>query len=169
LILVDRPLHSPIGHASPDGHPQINVKPKIYPTIAAAIADMSRSTHLPKGSRALARLHEILKPIEGGFTFADRDPDYNNTIPLTPGWKPEIVAEDLWLELAKVQAPALIIRGTQSDRYPPQALARLERDFPYIPRVDLESGHDIANGAPDELIATVRDFLANRIDSHAGC
>ena len=34
-----------------------------------------------------------------------------------------------------------------------------------IPRVDLDSGHDIANGAPDQFIASVRDFLANRIDA----
>ncbi len=164
LIMVDRPLHSQIGHASADGKPSIGHKPKFYPTFEAAIADMSRDKRVPPGSPARARLDRILKPAEGGFIIAPRDPDYNNTIPIgAKGDTPKFVVDDLWDELARVTAPTVIIRGSKSDRYPPQSLRRLEKDFPQIPVVAVDSGHDVAAGAPDELIAGVREFLMRRL------
>lgn len=166
LILVDRPLHSPIGHPSADGRPSVGHKPKVYPTVDAAIADMSRDTRVPPGSKARARLDDILGPVEGGFVIRRRDPDYNNTTPVgSTSWAPKIVADDLWRELANVSAPTLIVRGTQSDRYPPSSLARLQKDFPYVAIVALDCGHDVANGAPDQLIAAVSGFLRDRVDT----
>lgn len=168
LVLVDRPLHSPIGHASPGGKPSVGHKPKLYPTFEAAIADMSRDRRVPPGSPARARLDQILKPAEGGFIIAPRDPDYNNTIPIgAEGYTSKFVVGDLWDELAKVTAPTLIVRGSKSDRYPPESLRRLERDFPQVPVVAVDSGHDVAVGAPGELVAHVREFLASRLDQAA--
>lgn len=165
LIAVDRPLHSPIGHASPGGKPSVGHKPKFYPNFEAAIADMSRDKRVPPGSPARARLDEILKPADGGFVIAPRDPDYNNTIPVgVEGYTPKFVVDDLWEELAKVKAPTVIIRGSKSDRYPPESLRRLEEDFPQVPVVAVDSGHDVAVGASGELVARVREFLANRLD-----
>lgn len=164
LVIVDRPLHSPIGHASPDGKPSIGHKPQFFPTFEAAVANMSRDKRVPPGSPARARLDEILKPADGGFIIAPRDPDYNNTIPIgAENYQPKFIVGSLWDELAKVTAPTVIIRGSKSDRYPPESLRRLEQDFPHIPVVAIDSGHDVAVGAPDELVARVRDFLAGRL------
>lgn len=162
LILLDRPLHSPIGHPSPGGRPAVGNAPKVYSDVEAAIADMSRDPYVPPGSPARARLDAILGPVPGGLAFKDRDPDYNNTVPVgVEGWAPKIVADDLWVELARVRSPALIVRGTRSDRYPPASLARLAADFPHIPVVAIESGHDVAAGAPEALVAAVRTFLTD--------
>ena len=164
LVIVDRPLHSPIGHTSLDGKPSVGHKPKVYPTFEAAIADMSRDTRVPPGSLARARLDQILKPADGGFVIAPRDPDYNNTTPIgDEGYSPKFAVGGLWDELAKVKAPTLIVRGSKSDRYPPESLRRLEKVFPQVPVVVVDSGHDVAAGAPNELIAHVRQFLLCRL------
>ena len=166
LILVDRPLHSPIGHASPDGRPSVGHRAKIYPTVGAVIADMSRD--VDASPKARARLDEFLLPIEGGVVIRRRDPDFNNTIPVgNRSRAPKIVADDLWQELSAVRAPVLIVRGTQSDRYPPSSLNRLQSEFPHVHVVAVDCGHDIANGAPDQLIEAVTDFLGASRDGRA--
>lgn len=164
LIIVDRPLHGAIGHAPPDGRPAVGKKPKIYPTVEAALADMSRDTNVPPGSPARARVDSFLKPVEGGFAIATRDPDFNNTIPLgVEGWRSQYDVDSLWADLAKVRVPTIVIRGLKSDRYPPESLARLEGEFPHIEVVAVDSGHDIAAGAPEALIAAVTRFLGGKV------
>ena len=65
VILIDRPMHSPIGHPS-HGGPAVGKRPHLYPTVEAAIEDMSRDARVPIGSAERARLDYILKPVEGG-------------------------------------------------------------------------------------------------------
>jgi pimeloyl-ACP methyl ester carboxylesterase len=169
VILVDRPLHSPIGHPSPDGRPAVGNKPRVYSTVRAAIEDMSRDERAPIGSPARARLDDILEPVEGGFVLRNRDPDHNNTIPVgAVDWSPRFVVDDLWLELQRVRSPVLIVYARRSDRYPPSSLDRLKSQFPSIPVVGVDSGHDVAVGAPAELIAYVERFLADRINAVQG-
>ncbi len=138
-------------------------KTKIYPTIEVALADTSREKAIPPGSPQWARLQQIFKQVEGGFVF-QRDPDYGNRVP-PGGGTAKIKPADTRAELATVQTPVLILRGTQTDRYTPEPLARVARDFPKVELVDVNSGHDVATGAPDALITTVGRFLAARIDA----
>jgi pimeloyl-ACP methyl ester carboxylesterase len=78
------------------------------------------------------------------------------------------VVDDLWLELQRVRSPVLIVYARRSDRYPPSSLDRLKSQFPSIPVVGVDSGHDVAVGAPAELIAYVERFLADRINAVQG-
>jgi esterase len=158
LILVD---HCPGqgGGARPSDHEE-----KIFPSLEAALAAMSRDKNVTKGSAAWARLEMICKPVAGGFRFP-RDRYFANRTPIrSDGWTPQIVVTDPWLELAKVQAPILIVHGTRSDRYTAENLARVNREFPKIRLVAVDSGHDVAAGAPDALVAAVRQFLTTHID-----
>lgn len=159
LVLVD---HCP-GRVSPAAV-SVNNKPKVFPTIEAALADTSREKSIARGSPAWTRLAAIFKPVEGGFVFR-RDPDYGNRVPVTPGWTAKLKPTDTWGELAEVRAPVLILRGTKSDRYTPEALARVAHDFPRVQLVDVDTGHDIPGAAPDTLIRLVSGFLAERVDS----
>lgn len=165
LVIVDRPLHSPIGHAPHDGRPAVgNVQP-VFATIEEAMAAMSRDKDVASGTSGRARLDAFLKPVAGGYAITGRDPDYNNTIPVgVEGWRSQYDVASLWDDLAKVNVPVILIRGIHSDRYPPEALARLARDFPHIEVVPVASGHDVAAGAPQALIAAVSRFLVERID-----
>lgn len=134
----------------------INNPRAVFPSIEAAQESMSRDTSTPTGSPAHDRLMAILEPVEGGYAYP-RDPDYMNPVPVGgEDREPKIVVEDMWAELASVRCPILIVRGTRSDRYTPEALKRVATEFPHIKVVDVESGHDVAGGAPDQLIAAVR-------------
>lgn len=160
LIIVD---HCP-GKVSPAAI-SVNNKPKVYPNIEAALADTSRDKPVAKGSPKWARLEMIFKPVDGGFVFR-RDPDYANRMPVEPpGWSPAFKPTDTWGELAEVRVPVLILRGTRSDRYTPEAVARVAKDFPQIRLIDIDAGHDIAGAAPGALIEAVNGFLAERIDA----
>lgn len=157
LVIVD---HCPgRGVAVPDVKQSIGNRPMVFESIAAAQKSMSRHTDTPPGSKARARLDEILTKVEGGYGFP-RDPDYLNGVPVGgEGRKPGIVVTDMWQELAAVRCPILLLRGMQSDRYSEASLARIKSDYPAIRRVDIACGHDVAGAAPDALIAAVRDFL----------
>lgn len=54
----------------------------------------------------------------------------------------------------------MILRGTRSNRYSEEALARVRSDFGHIRLVELDSGHDMARDAPEGVIEAMREFLA---------
>ena len=159
LVLVD---HCP-GRVSPAAV-SVSNKPKVFPTIEAALAETSREKSIARGSPAWARLAAIFRPVEGGFVFR-RDPDYGNRVPVSAGGTAKLKPTDTWSELAEVRAPVLILRGTASDRYAPEALARVRSDFPQVRLIDVEAGHDIPGAAPDVLVRQVSTFVAERVDS----
>jgi pimeloyl-ACP methyl ester carboxylesterase len=60
-----------------------------------------------------------------------------------------------------VRCPTMIVRGTRSDRYTPELVQRISRDYPRIEWADVDSQHDVAHQAPDGLVAAVRRFNAS--------
>jgi esterase len=150
VILVD---HCPGEGGGGRAQPATTAPAKAFPTLDAALAATSRDPRTPR-----ARVEAFCKPVEGGFQFR-RDPAFSNRTPTIPGWTAKIVVADPWAELASIRAPILIVRGTQSDRFTPERLARVAKDVPKARIVDAPCGHDVAAGAPDILTAAVRDFL----------
>jgi hypothetical protein len=53
------------------------------------------------------------------------------------------------------------VRGLRSDRYTPEILARINRDYPNIEWATVNSQHDVADQASQELVAAVRKFSAS--------
>jgi esterase len=155
LIMVD---YSPAGggHAPGPG----GAKPVVFPSTAAAVAAMSRDP----ASTTPARLDAILKPVDGGFVFRSRDPDFGNAVPTIAGWSAKIAAPDMWAELARVGAPALIVRALRGTNYTHEILARVRDDYPSVAVVEIEAGHDVAGCAPRALVAGIRHFLADRVE-----
>ena len=66
---------------------------------------------------------------------------------------------NVWEELAKVKAPMYFIRGLQSDRFTPDVMERLNKEYPAIVWAEVDSMHDIPFYAPDALIAAVKSFI----------
>ena len=58
-----------------------------------------------------------------------------------------------------IKTPTLLVRGLQSDRYPPETVARLTREYPQIQQETVQSQHDVARMAPDALVGHVRKFI----------
>lgn len=169
LVMIDSVPAIGIGHP---GAPLVTVQSigksaKIFPTMEQALAATGRHKHAPPGSPAHARLEMIVTRVESGFILGKRDPDYANPIPLVKGnWPTRIAIDvDLWRELTKVRVPALFVRALQSKAgYPMESIDRLKRDYPKMDMLDVDSGHDVAAGAPDALIAGVKNFLHTRLD-----
>jgi predicted alpha/beta-hydrolase family hydrolase len=68
---------------------------------------------------------------------------------------------DVWQDLAAVKAPTVMVRGLRSDRWDnPAILARLTSDYTKVAIVTVDAQHDVADQAPDALIAHVRKFTA---------
>ncbi|MGE0746914.1 MAG: alpha/beta fold hydrolase [Rhodospirillales bacterium] len=164
LIIVD---HCPVaGPATPKPPVQsINNRVPVFATVEAAQKEMSRDSDTPPGSPKRARLEMLLKKVDGGYTFP-RDPDYANRIAVgRDASSLKILPGDMWAELAKVQVPIILVRGTRSDRYDDAKLNRMRTEFPHVEIVDVDSGHDVANGAPQALIAAASSFLARKVDA----
>lgn len=141
--------------------------PLVFATVEAAVEAMSRNPDVPDASPARARLDMILTAADGGYVYP-RDPDFANPVPVgIEGWQRDIVVTDMWQELAAIRRPTIIVRGTRSNRYPPEAIARVQSELPHIAMIDVDSGHDVPGTVPDQLIAAVAGFLAAGIDAEA--
>ena len=58
-----------------------------------------------------------------------------------------------------VKTETMLVRGLQSDRYPPATVERMTKEYPQIRQAAVESQHDIPRMAPDALVAHVRNFI----------
>jgi esterase len=154
LILVDHCPAGPGGRAaaSPPGN-----KAKVYESVAAALQDSSRQAAEP-GSPRWTSFESRLKRVDGGW-IAPRDPEFSNRVPDLAGWQTRFPVTDMWQDLKTVRCPALIVRGSLSERFKPEALERLARDYPAVHVAVVESGHDVAGAAPAALVLHARRFL----------
>src|SRR5262249_61810931 len=120
----------------------------------AELATPARISH--GRERALAALVQV----EMGYMLK-RDPGFQNIKPQGEGAKlPQRAQRDVWQELAAVKCPTMIVRGLRSDRCTPEIIARISRDYPSIEWATVNSQHDVADQAPQELVAAVRKFSA---------
>jgi hypothetical protein len=72
---------------------------------------------------------------------------------------PRRPVREMWAELGLVKTPSILVRGLQSDRYPPGTVARFTKEYPNIPQFAVESQHDMPRMAPDALVGHVRKFI----------
>ncbi len=154
LVLVDHCPSGAGGKALAGG----GAVRKVYASVEQALADSSRHPAAP-GTAAYESFAARLQSVQGGYTTR-RDPEFSNRAP-RDGRPIRCAPSDMWEELARVASPVLIVRGTRSDRFKPEALARLAGDFPRVALAAIDSGHDIAGEAPQGLVDEVRRFLAS--------
>ena len=156
LLVVD----SAFGRGEP-GSRGINNPPTIFPSVEAAMERFGKLANPPRISKDRARAEQALVKTAEGYRLK-RDPDYSNSIPVGAAADVRPRRElNVWEELAKVKAPMYFMRGLKSDRFTPDVVARLNRDFPAIVWATADSMHDIPFYAPDELIAGIRKFIAD--------
>lgn len=156
LIVAD----SGFDHGAPGAYKiSLGNPPVMFDSIEAAMANFTKLANPPRIAHDRARAEKALRKAEGGYMLL-RDPDYRNTQSQLPGApKPTLRDLDAFEELGKVSCPILIVRGLRSTRFPPDILKQLEDGYPHIKWETVDSEHDLAVGAPDELIAAVRGFV----------
>lgn len=158
LVVVDSDMsrEGRAGRGAMTGEP-----PLVFASVEEAMAHFAKLKNPPRVAHDRARAEKALVKVEGGLMLR-RDPDFRNTQPEGDGaGLPRRGERDPWADLAAVRCPILLVRGLRSDRYPPPIVERVTKDYPHILQVPVESQHDVAAGAPDALIAAVRNFAGN--------
>jgi esterase len=126
---------------------------RVYVTLGEALASTSRDPASLEDASKRARLEQIFSPVEGGgYRLALRDPNFQRGGSGGPF--------DGWAALGGLEVPTLIIRATRSFAADQATVARVRNEVSHASYTELESGHDLANEAPAELVAAVRRFLA---------
>jgi len=156
LVLVDSQMNREESQrtGSSVGNP-----PLVFPSVEAAMANFAKLNNPPRFGLDRERAILALVKVENGYMLK-RDPDNGNRKPIGEGAQlPRRPLREMWEELGLVKVPTLVVRGLQSDRYPPATVERLTRDYPQIQQATVESQHDIPRMAPDALVAHVRKFV----------
>ena len=156
LVLVDSQMNR---EESARTGSSIGNPPLVFPSIEAAMANFAKLNNPPRFGLDRERAQHALVKVENGYMLK-RDPDNANRKPIGEGASlPRRPVREMWAELAMVKVPTMIVRGLQSDRYPPATVERLTKDYPHIRQETVQSQHDIPRMAPDALVAHVRRFI----------
>jgi esterase len=156
LVVVDSGLAREEAGGARTGNP-----PLVFESVEAAMAHFAKLSNPPRISHDRERAQAALVKVEKGYMLK-RDPDFQNTKPQGEGANlPQRASRDVWQELAAVKCPTMIVRGLRSDRYTPEIIARISRDYPSIEWATVDAQHDVAAQAPQELVAAIRKFGAS--------
>ena len=116
--------------------PTVGNPPLVFPSIEAAMAHFARLNNPPRFGLDRERAVQALIKIEHGYMLK-RDPDNANRKPIGEGTKlPRRPVREMWAELAMVKAPTILVRGLQSDRYPPENGRAADQGIPADPPGD---------------------------------
>jgi len=159
LIVVDPLMQLEAAPGGGGQRPTTGNPPLVFPSIDAAMASFGKLNNPPRIAHDRERALHALVTIDGSFMLK-RDPDNGNATPIGEGAAmPRRPRTDVWQDLAKVTTPTMVVRGLRSDRWDnPAVLARLTKDYSKIAIVTVDAQHDVADQAPDALIAHVRKF-----------
>jgi len=154
LVVID----SGIGRDEREPKTATGNPPLVFPSIDAAMAHFAKLNNPPRIARDRERAERALVHVAEGFMLK-RDPDFQNVSPLGESAAlPRKPARDVGAMLNDVKCPIMVVRGLKSDRWTPDIIARMERDFPKIAWATVDSQHDVPYQAPDELVAAMRKF-----------
>jgi esterase len=159
LVVVDTAM----GKGNPGNHNiSVGNAPKVFKTVEQAMAHLAEKENPPRFSLDRKRAELAMRKVAGGFALT-RDPDQKNTQSQAPGSsQPRFTNVDSWDALGEITCPVTFIRGKRSDRNKPEHYARIARDFPNVRVETIDSRHDIAFEAPDELIGIVNRIIIDR-------
>lgn len=127
------------------------------PDTFPAIEDAMKYYGAPEARRA--RFEAYLQEVEGGYRVK-RDTFFRDQFrrSLETGEKPSI-GVDIWDAVSRLKCPLKVIRGSRSDLFPAEMVARYRDRNPRATVVEIEAGHNIASDNPDAVIRETRALL----------
>jgi pimeloyl-ACP methyl ester carboxylesterase len=161
LVLVD---YSPDN--APAGSKRTTQTVAGTPEVFASIEDGMKYFNATPDKRE--RFEAYLKPVSGGYELK-RDPHFRDQFRkmLETGERPN-PGVDMWQVLGEVRCPILSVRGTRSDMYAPETVAKMKAANAGLRVVEVDAGHNIGGENPDGLIAVMKPFIAKLEEkSHA--
>ena len=156
LVIVD----SSFAHEGGGGRgPSVGNPPVMFASVDAAMSRFAKLSNPPRIASDRARAEQALVQTPDGWQLK-RDPDYQNAAPINGDASVRPRRElDVWEELGKVRCPTLIVRGVKSDRFTDDIIVRIRSARPDFIWADANSQHDVAFGAPQDLVAAVQHFI----------
>jgi esterase len=156
LVLVDSQMNRDEDAVA---GPTVGNPPLVFESIEAGMAQFAKLKNPPRVAHDRDRMLHALIKVETGYMLK-RDPDNGNKKPIGVAEKPpKFPLREMWAELGMVKTPTLLIRGTRSDRFPPETVARFTKEYPHIPQNTVDSQHDIPGQAPDAFVEHMRKFI----------
>ena len=152
LVLVD---YTPDN--APAGSTRVAQSVAGAPDVFASVEDAMRHFGAPASKRE--RFEAYLKPVPGGFALK-RDTHFRDQFRkmLATGERPKL-GVDMWQVLGEVSCPALVVRGSRSDLFAPETVARVKSVKSHFTVVEVDAPHNIPGENPQGLVAVLRPFL----------
>ena len=118
--------------------------PELFKSVDDAMAYFGADAHSPQGAGMRARFEAYLNPVPGGYEIK-RDPHFRKQFRriLQTGERPKL-GVDLWAALANVTCPILVIRGTRSDMFASETVAKVKAANARLRLVEVDAGHNVA-------------------------
>jgi len=155
LVLVDySPENAPAG--SKRVRTQVAGTPDTFESVDAAMLYFKND---PDEPAKRVRYEAYLRKVEGGYAIK-RDPYFREQFrrALETGQHPKL-GVDMWQALGRLHCPTLVIRGTRSDMFAAETVAKLRDANTRIQVVEVDSGHNIAVENREGFLSAVRSFL----------
>ena len=132
--------------------------PDSFASVDAALAYFRRDTGLAADDPYRLRMEAYLRETPDGLILK-RDTFHRARFQAVLDGKGPSGGPDMWVALARVACPVLVVRGSRSDMFAAENVARVKDTNANITLVEVDASHDVAGDAPDALIAEVTNFL----------
>ena len=114
-------------------------------------------------SKDRARFEAYTRPAEGGGFVLKRDTYFQELF--KSGQRPS-QGVDMWALIGEVRCPILSMRGTRSDMYAPETVAKMQAANPRLQMVEVDAGHNIAVENPAGFLQQMNHFLSETDKAH---
>jgi pimeloyl-ACP methyl ester carboxylesterase len=165
LVLVD---WSP--ENAPAGGKRVTEAVARVPDVFSSVDDaMSYFGVDPKAAdqKKRGRFEAYLRPVPGGFAIK-RDTYFRDQFRrvLETGERPKL-GVDMWAALGRIACPVLVIRGSRSDMFAVETIAKVKAANPRITLVEVDGGHNVGGDNPAGFVRAARAFLNAQEDARA--
>jgi pimeloyl-ACP methyl ester carboxylesterase len=72
----------------------------------------------------------------------------------------------MWQLIGEVRCPILSMRGTRSDMYAPETVAKMKAANPRLQVAEVDAGHNIAGENKDGFLSAMNQFLSQMEKAH---
>ncbi len=158
LVLVDySPENAPAGSRRVTA--QIAGAPDAFDSVDAAMQYFGVDPGSAGAPAKRARFAAYLRKVDGGYAIK-RDPHFRAQFRrvLETGERPKL-GVDMWLALGRLQCPTLVMRGTRSDMFAADTVAKVRAANARIQVIEVDAGHNVAGDNPEGFLSAMRPFL----------
>ena len=134
--------------------------PDNFADVDDALAYFGKDTGLAADDPYRLRMEAYLKKTGDGYSIK-RDTFHRERFQVVLDGNAAGGGPDMWAALARVACPTLVVRGTRSDMFAAENVAKVKDTNANITLVQVDASHDVAGDAPDALIAEVTKFMGD--------